>query len=77
MISWIKGTVKSMGPGIIVAAVVLGPGSITVSSQIGASYGFRFLWVLLFACLFMITYTSMSARFGMVNNTSILQTIAR
>ena len=72
----IKNIIKSIGPGIIIAAVVLGPGSITVASRIGASYGFTFLWVLIFAFLFMITYTSMSARFGIVNNRSILQTIA-
>ena len=73
----IKSIINSLGPGIIIAAVVLGPGSITVSSQIGASYGFTFIWVILFACIFMITYTSMSARFGVTNNASILQTIAR
>ncbi len=76
MHSKIQGIVRSLGPGIIIAAVVLGPGSITVSSQIGATYGFGFLWVLLLACLFMITYTSMSARFGVTNSDSILQTIS-
>lgn len=76
MRSKLKSIVNSLGPGIIIAAVVLGPGSITVSSQIGASYGYTFLWVLLFACIFMITYTSMSARFGISNSASILQTIS-
>jgi manganese transport protein len=76
MLSKLKSIVNSLGPGIIIAAVVLGPGSITVSSQIGASYGYTFLWVLLLACIFMITYTSISARFGVTNNMSILQTIS-
>lgn len=76
MITLLKKTFKALGPGVIIAAVVLGPGSITVSSQIGAAYGYKFLWGLVFACVFMITYTSMSARYGVVNEKSILQTIS-
>ena len=34
-----KGLLKSIGPAIIVAAVVLGPGSILTSSKVGASFG--------------------------------------
>ncbi len=67
---------KSVGPGFIIASVVLGPGSITVASRIGSEYGYAFLWVILLATLFMITYTSMGARYGVVNSKSILQSIA-
>ena len=67
---------KSFGPGFIIAATVLGPGSITVASRIGSEYGYAFLWVIVIATVFMITYTAMAARFGVVNNKSILQTIA-
>ena len=67
---------KSFGPGFIIAATVLGPGSITVASRIGSEYGYAFLWVIVIATVFMITYTSMAARFGVVNKASILQTIA-
>lgn len=72
----IKRIVGSVGPGLIIAAVVLGPGSITVASRIGAEYGYAFLWVIILATIFMITYTSMGARFGAVNNISILSAIA-
>jgi manganese transport protein len=72
----IKKTLRSVGPGFIIASVVLGPGSITVASRIGSEYGYAFLWVIVLATIFMITYTSMSARFGVMNNASILQTIA-
>jgi len=67
---------KSLGPGFIIASVVLGPGSITVSSRIGSEHGYAFLWVILFAAVSMVTYTSMGARFGVSNNDSILQSIA-
>jgi manganese transport protein len=76
MISKIKSILKSIGPGFIIASVVLGPGSITVSSQIGSVYGYSFLWVIIISAIFMANYTSMSARFGVTNDNSILQTIA-
>ena len=72
----IKNIFRSIGPGLIIASVVLGPGSITVASRIGSEYGYAFLWVIVLATVFMITYTSMSARFGVVNSDSILQSIA-
>jgi manganese transport protein len=72
----VKNIFKSVGPGFIIASVVLGPGSITVASRIGSQYGYAFLWVIVLATIFMITYTSMAARFGVLNSSSILQSIA-
>ncbi|MFH0756963.1 MAG: Nramp family divalent metal transporter [Bacteroidota bacterium] len=72
----VKTIFKSIGPGFIIASVVLGPGSITVASRIGSEYGYAFLWVIVIATVFMITYTSMGARYGVMNNKSILQSIA-
>ncbi len=67
---------KSLGPGFIIASVVLGPGSITVASRIGSEHGYSFLWVIIFAAISMMIYTSMGVRFGVSNDKSILQTIA-
>ena len=72
----IKSIFKSLGPGFIIASVVLGPGSITVASRIGSEYGYAFLWVILLATIFMVTYTSMGVRFGVISSKSILQAIA-
>lgn len=71
----LKEYIKSLGPGFIIASVVLGPGSITVASRIGSEHGVSFLWVIVLAAVFMIVYTSMSVRFGVVSENSILQTI--
>ncbi len=76
MFSRIKKFFKSLGPGFIIASVVLGPGSITVASRIGSEYGYTFLWVIVLATIFMITYTSMGTRFGVLNSKSMLQSIA-
>ncbi len=72
----IKNILKSLGPGFIIASVVLGPGSITVASRMGSEYGYAFLWVIVVATIFMITYTSMGARFGVISNHSMLQAIS-
>ncbi|MEZ4810710.1 MAG: Nramp family divalent metal transporter [Allomuricauda sp.] len=77
MIKKLKGFIKVLGPGFIMAAVVLGPGSITISSKIGASLGYNFLWVVLFAAIFMVGYTNMSTRFGVLHSESILGMIAQ
>ena len=71
-----KKFIKSIGPGLIIASVVLGPGSITVSSRIGSEQGYAFLWVIILAGISMMIYTSMGMRFGVSHDKSILQTIA-
>ncbi len=68
--------IKSVGPGFILASLVLGPGSITVASSIGSKNGFGLLWVPVAAGISMIVYTTMSVRFGIANSGSLLQTIA-
>ena len=76
MIQKIKNIFKTMGPGFIMAAVVLGPGSITIPTKIGATQGYDFLWVVCIAAIFMVVYTNMSTRFGVLNEQSILGVIA-
>jgi manganese transport protein len=76
MVERIKEALKSIGPGFIIAAVVLGPGSLTVASRIGSEHGYAFLWVVALAAVFMVIYTSMGVRFGVYNDKSILQSIA-
>ncbi len=72
----VKEFLRSFGPGIILASVVLGPGSITVSSTIGSEHGYAFLWVIVISIISMLIYTSMGVRFGVVNQKTILQSIA-
>ena len=66
---------KSIGPGFILASLVLGPGSITVASRIGSASSFSLLWVVLIAGVSMIIYTSMAARIGIVSPNTLLKTI--
>ncbi len=57
---------KSIGPAIVVAAVVLGPGSILTSSQVGAGLGLLGVPVVMGAALLMMGTVALSARVGIV-----------
>ncbi|WP_020528242.1 Nramp family divalent metal transporter [Flexithrix dorotheae] len=68
----IKKRLVSVGPGIITAALVFGPGSLTITSKMGAMYGFNMIWVVALSVFFMMSYTEMGARIGMVSKNSLL-----
>ncbi|MFK8113232.1 MAG: Nramp family divalent metal transporter [Rubripirellula sp.] len=55
-----------IGPGLITACVVIGPGSILTSSTVGANKGYSMLWVVIVSVLFMVVYMTMGAKLGAV-----------
>ena len=57
---------KRIGPGLITACMVIGPGSIMTSSQIGATDGYAMLWVVAISVMFMMTYMTLGAKLGAV-----------
>ncbi|HEV7330913.1 MAG TPA: Nramp family divalent metal transporter [Flavisolibacter sp.] len=71
----LKRWLVSLGPGIITAAVVFGPSKITITSKMGAAYGYQLLWVVPVAIFFLIVFTSMSERIARSINQSLLTTI--
>ena len=56
--------VRDLGPALVVASVVLGPGSILTASQVGAQTGAAMLWVLLLAAAVMAGTVALAARVG-------------
>jgi len=71
-----RSILRRIGPGLITAAVVLGPGTIVASSRAGAESGYGLVWLLVIAVLFMMTFTAMGARLGCALTVSPLQYIA-
>ena len=55
---------QRLGPGLITACVVIGPGSIMTSSNVGGRYGYGLSWVVVVAVVFMLVYMSLGARLG-------------
>lgn len=67
---------RSVGPAIIVAAVVCGPGSMLMSSKTGAIYGYSMLWVVVSAAALMWGMIVLSARLGVVFERTLLGEVA-
>jgi Mn2+/Fe2+ NRAMP family transporter len=55
---------RAIGPALIVASVVLGPGSILTSSRIGARFGYELVWLLVAASALMAGTVALAARIG-------------
>ncbi len=58
---------RSMGPGILIAAAFIGPGTITTCTLAGARFGYALLWGLLFSVFATIVLQEMTARLGIVS----------
>lgn len=68
---------RSIGPALITACVVFGPGSLVISSNVGAAYGMELLWMLIVTGLLMGTFLTMSARVGVAGGASPFSLLAR
>jgi len=55
-----------VGPGALVAAAFIGPGTVTTATIAGASYGYTLVWALAFAIVATLVLQEMSARLGVV-----------
>ncbi|MGE8243762.1 MAG: Nramp family divalent metal transporter, partial [Sphingobacterium sp.] len=73
--SLFKNWLSILGPGIITAALVFGPSKMTITSKMGADYGFSLLWVVVVAICFMTVFTNMAARIGIARDESLLALI--
>ncbi|HEY1009651.1 MAG TPA: divalent metal cation transporter, partial [Daejeonella sp.] len=73
--SALKSIFLSLGPGIIIAAVVFGPSKMTITSKLGSQYGYSLLWIVVIAMFFMAVFTIMGARIGVATKHSLLTTI--
>lgn len=56
-----------MGPGLLVAAAFIGPGTVTTASVAGAGTGYAILWALIFSIFATVILQEMSARLGIVS----------
>lgn len=54
----------SFGPGVLVAAAFIGPGTVTAATLAGSNYGYALLWALAFATIATIILQDMAARLG-------------
>lgn len=64
-----------IGPGLLVTAAFIGPGTVATASRAGAQYGFALLWSLAFAVSATIVLQEMAARLGIVTRQGLAEAI--
>ena len=71
----IKNWFKNIGPGPLVAAAFIGPGTVTVCTLAGVNFGFALLWAMLLSIVATIVLQEMSARLGLVSQKGLSEVI--
>jgi Mn2+/Fe2+ NRAMP family transporter len=66
---------RGIGPGVIVAAAFIGPGTVTTATLAGAAHGVSLLWALLFATIATIVLQEMAARLGLATGAGLGQAL--
>ncbi len=66
---------KRIGPGIILAGVVIGPGNITTSAMLGSNYGYSMMWLVIPIAFMGITFMLATYRISMLTGMPIIHAI--
>lgn len=67
--------IRAVGPAIIIAAVVIGPGSVTTASSMGANNGYEPLWIVVLAALAAFMYQEPAIRITINKQVSIMEAV--
>ncbi|MGM0411312.1 MAG: Nramp family divalent metal transporter [Bacillota bacterium] len=59
--------IKNIGPGAMVAAAFIGPGTVTTATVTGASYGYVLMWAITFSIIATMILQEMTVRLGLVS----------
>ncbi|GMN09006.1 Nramp family divalent metal transporter [Croceitalea sp. MTPC9] len=68
---------KKIGPGILIAAAFIGPGTITACTIAGVRFGYSLLWAMLISVLATMILQEMAARLGIVTQNGLAHAIRR
>ncbi len=64
-----------LGPGAMVAAAFIGPGTVTTATLAGAGYGYTLLWAVVFSVLATCVLQEMAVRLGVMGNMGLGEAI--
>lgn len=70
-----KNPLKNLGPGVLIAAAFIGPGTVTICTIVGAKYQFVLLWAMVFSTVATIVLQEMSARLGLISQKGLAQAV--
>lgn len=71
----IKNWFKNIGPGPLVAAAFIGPGTVTLCTIAGVNFGYALLWAMVLSVGATIVLQEMSARLGIISQKGLAEII--
>ena len=71
----IKKWFQNIGPGTLVAAAFIGPGTVTLCTIAGVNFGFNLLWAMLLSIIATIVLQEMAARLGIIAQKGLSEVI--
>lgn len=73
--SMMKGLFKNIGPGTLIAAAFIGPGTVTVCTIAGVKYQFTLIWAMVLSIIATIVLQEMAARLGIISGKGLAETV--
>jgi len=70
-----KNWFKNSGPGTLVAAAFIGPGTVTLCTLAGVNFGFHLLWAMVLSILATIVLQEMASRLGIISQKGLSEVI--
>ena len=70
-----KKWINNIGPGPLIAAAFIGPGTVTLCSIAGLDFGFSLLWTLVLSVIATIVLQEMAARLGIISQKGLSEVI--
>jgi manganese transport protein len=67
------GTLRHLGPGLIISAVIVGSGELIATPKLGASVGFKLLWFIILGCLVKVFVQIELGRFAVSRGMTTLE----
>ena len=71
----IKKWLKNSGPGTLVAAAFIGPGTVTLCTLAGVNFGFHLLWAMVLSIVATIVLQEMASRLGIISQKGLSEVI--
>ena len=68
---------RNLGPGILVSAAFIGPGTVTVCSLAGVNFGYSLLWALVISIFACMVLQEMAARLGLITGEGLSDVIRK
>ena len=69
--------IKNIGPGVLIAAAFIGPGTVTLCTIAGVSYGYSLIWALILSILATIFLQELSLRIGLATKMNVAEVIRK